>query len=83
MHDKSEETSLPLSLFLLTCRIDDNYVIKIADFGLSEDIYTKLYFRQPSHSTVRLPIKWLAIESLQEGIFTEKTDVVKNNFEMC
>ena len=51
-------------------------MIKIADFGLSEDTYTKLYFRQLSHTTIRLPIKWLAMESWQDGMFTEKTDVV-------
>lgn len=63
-------------IFNFFCRIDDTGVIKIADFGLCENIYSKNYFRQESHSTVRLPIKWMAIESLQEGIFSEKTDVV-------
>ena len=58
-------------------RIDEHGVIKIADFGLSEDIYSKTYFRQGEcgHS-VKLPVKWMALESLQEGIFSEKTDVV-------
>ena len=57
-------------------RIDAKAIIKIADFGLCEEIYTKNYFRQEAHATVKLPIKWMAIESLQEGIFSEKTDVV-------
>ena len=56
-------------------RIDEHYVIKIADFGLSEDIYSKTYFRQQSAS-VKLPVKWMALESLQEGVFSEKSDVV-------
>ena len=51
-------------------------MIKIADFGLSEDIYSKTYFRQKSHTSVKLPVKWMALESLQEGVFSEKTDVV-------
>ncbi len=51
-------------------------MIKIADFGLSEDIYSKTYFRQQANTGVKLPVKWMAIESLQEGIFSEKTDVV-------
>ena len=50
-------------------------MIKVADFGLSEDIYAKNYFQQGIKETgVRLPIR--ALESLQDGIFSEKTDVV-------
>ena len=49
----------------------------MADFGLSEDIYSKNYFRQGKEDAeVRLPIKWMALESLQDGVFSEKTDVV-------
>lgn len=51
-------------------------MIKIADFGLTEDIYSKTYFRQESHTSIKLPVKWMALESLQEGVFSEKTDVV-------
>lgn len=51
-------------------------MIKIADFGLTEDVYTKTYFRQQNHASVKLPVKWMAIESLQEGVFNEKSDVV-------
>ncbi len=60
----------------ITLRIDANFVIKVADFGLSEDVYLKNYFRQGEKKGVKLPIKWMARESLHEGIFTEKTDVV-------
>ena len=49
----------------------------MADFGLSESIDTsKQYFRQDKQVAVRLPIKWLAPESINDGIFSEKTDVV-------
>ena len=66
---------------LLYVRIDDKFIIKVADFGLSEDIYCKDYFRQAliestKEGVIKLPIKWLALESLQDGVFTEKTDVV-------
>ena len=54
-------------------------MIKVGDFGLAEDIYTTNYFRQVKEGgSVKLPIKWMALESLLDGIFTEKTDVVSN-----
>ena len=61
---------------LYNCRIDDQYVIKVGDFGLTEDIYSKNYFRETAGESVKLPIKWMALESLFERIFSEKTDVV-------
>ena len=65
---------------IIQYRIDENFVIKVADFGLSEDIYARHYFRQGPEeeegSPVKLPVRWMAIESLNDGIFTEKTDVV-------
>ncbi len=51
-------------------------MIKVADFGLSEDVYLRNYFRQGEKEGVKLPVKWMAMESLHDGIFTEKTDVV-------
>jgi len=58
-------------------RIDLHHVIKVSDFGLTEDIYAKNYFRQGQEGgTVKLPVKWMSPESLNDGVFTEKTDVV-------
>ena len=43
-------------------RIDINFVIKVADFGLSESMdTTKEYFRQDKDAIIKLPIKWLAL----------------------
>ena len=50
--------------------------VKMADFGLSEDVYNTGYFRQNKDDAVRLPFKWMAPESLEDGIFSVKTDVV-------
>ena len=45
---------------------------------LIEDIYNSGYFRQnKSEGSVKLPFKWIAPESLQEGVFSEKSDVVR------
>ena len=54
-----------------------NFVIKVADFGLSESIGSKQYFRQDKFADVKLPIRWLAPESLEDGIFSQKSDVVR------
>ena len=59
-----------------------NHVIKIADFGLTEDIYARNYFKQvkrheeDGENSVKLPLKWMALESLNDGVFSEKSDVV-------
>ena len=58
-------------------RIDTNFLVKITDFGLSEDVFMKQYFRQDSdREVVKLPVKWMAPESLTDGHFSEKSDVV-------
>ena len=59
-----------------TChyRVDSSLTIKIADFGLAKDVYSTEYYRIDKHT--RLPVKWMALESLLDGYFDEKTDVV-------
>ena len=61
----------------LFCRINSQFVIKITDFGLSEDIFVNNYYRQEADGDgVKLPVKWMAPESLSDGHFSEMSDVV-------
>lgn len=63
------------SLFL--DRLDESYTVKVADFGLARDVYDKEYYSVHNKSGVKLPVKWMALESLQTHKFTSKSDVVK------
>ena len=68
----SHNTKKPLNSHIH--RIDCDYSVKVADFGLTRDIYQKEYYRQ--RSTGQVPVKWMAPESLMDRISNEKTDVV-------
>uniref|UniRef100_UPI00358E8962 uncharacterized protein n=1 Tax=Myxine glutinosa TaxID=7769 RepID=UPI00358E8962 len=52
---------------------DSNRVVKIGDFGLARDIYRFDYYRKGGEGL--LPVRWMAPESLQDGIFTIRSDV--------
>lgn len=43
---------------------------------MARDIYDKEYYSIQDHKQVKLPVKWMAIESLQTQKFTTKSDVV-------
>ncbi|KAI0221570.1 Tyrosine-protein kinase transforming protein SEA [Lamellibrachia satsuma] len=55
-------------------RVDEELTVKIADFGLSCDVYrTNNYRMEDKHQP--LPVQWMAIECLTLGVFTSKSDV--------
>ncbi|XP_055325409.1 tyrosine-protein kinase receptor torso-like isoform X2 [Sitodiplosis mosellana] len=47
--------------------------VKIADFGLSRDIHEDNFYQK--RTAGRLPIKWLALESMTDKKFTSQSDV--------
>ncbi|XP_075353451.1 proto-oncogene tyrosine-protein kinase ROS [Mycteria americana] len=48
-------------------------VVKIGDFGLARDIYKNDYYRKRGEGL--LPVRWMAPESLVDGVFTNRSDV--------
>ena len=60
-------------------RIDRNGAIKVADFGLTEDMYGTNYYRQKKSESghmEKFPIRWMAPESIENDIYNESTDMV-------
>ncbi|TMS21481.1 Tyrosine-protein kinase receptor TYRO3, partial [Larimichthys crocea] len=61
-------------------KMEDSSVQKVAvkvlksDFGLSKKIYSGDYYRQGSVS--KLPVKWIALESLSDNVYTTQSDVL-------
>lgn len=53
--------------------VSDEYVLKIADFGLARDIHCHDYYRKTTDG--RLPVKWMAPEALFKRIYTTQSDV--------
>ena len=53
--------------------VGEDYVMKIADFGLARDIYKSCLYVKTNSGV--LPMKWMAIESLFLREYSEKSDV--------
>ena len=70
--------SVPFSGHLIFYhRIDSHFLIKITDFGLSEDMFLRNYYREVAAGEMtKLPVKWMSPESLSDGHFSEMSDVV-------
>ena len=54
--------------------LDKKLSVKVADFGLSRDVYVEDYYKMQGDTP--LPVKWLAPEALFDREFSVKTDVV-------
>ena len=51
----------------------------MADFGLTKDVYDRNYYRAIKHEKV--PARWMPLESLVNGLWSEKSDVVSLSIE--
>ncbi|XP_018549395.1 tyrosine-protein kinase receptor TYRO3 isoform X1 [Lates calcarifer] len=73
MNYLSSQGFLHRDLAARNCMLGDDLRVSVADFGLSKKIYSSNYYRQKL--AIRVPIKWLAVESLSESVYTTKSDV--------
>lgn len=55
------------------CMVANDMTVKIGDFGMSRQMYNGDYYRKGNKG--EMPIRWMAPESLSEGIFTSQSDV--------
>ncbi|KAG5276137.1 hypothetical protein AALO_G00128270 [Alosa alosa] len=54
------------------CMVAEDYTVKIGDFGMTRDIYETDYYRKGGKGL--LPVRWMAPESLKDGVFTARSD---------
>lgn len=55
------------------CMVAEDLTVKIGDFGMTRDIYETDYYRKGGKGL--LPVRWMAPESLRDGVFTSQCDV--------
>ncbi|KAF5275343.1 hypothetical protein FQR65_LT04171 [Abscondita terminalis] len=53
--------------------VSDDFILKIADFGLARDVHCNDYYRKTTDG--RLPVKWMAPEALFHRVYTTQSDV--------
>lgn len=55
------------------CLVDGRGVVKVGDFGLCRDIYENSFYQKVGAG--KLPVRWMAPESLQSAYFSSRSDV--------
>ncbi|XP_065843779.1 putative molluscan insulin-related peptide(s) receptor isoform X2 [Oscarella lobularis] len=55
------------------CLVSSSNVVKIGDFGMARDVQLEDYYRKCGRGP--MPIRWMAPESLRDGVFTHFSDV--------
>ncbi|XP_053525535.1 macrophage-stimulating protein receptor isoform X6 [Artibeus jamaicensis] len=71
----AEQKFVHRDLAARNCMLDESFTVKVADFGLARGVLDKEYYSVQQHRHARLPVKWMALESLQTYRFTSKSDV--------
>ena len=72
MHYLAGKNYVHRDLATRNCLVGQKFLVKIADFGMSRELYDNNYYRLRGRAM--LPIRWMAKECFY-GQFSEKTDV--------
>jgi len=56
--------------------VDDSLTLRLGDSALSSMLFPLDY--HCFHGSARLPVKWMSMEALEDGIYTAQSDVVKS-----
>ena len=57
------------------CRLDSGYVVKVSDGALAQQFYPECYYTLFGATR---PVRWAAVETLQEGLCTVRSNVVSH-----
>lgn len=72
MYYLSEKHHVHRDLACRNCLIKSDLVVKIGDFGMSRNLYTRDYYRV--NGAAVLPVRWMSPESLIYGRFSKESD---------
>ncbi|PIK39478.1 putative tyrosine-protein kinase [Apostichopus japonicus] len=67
-----EKTFLSRDLAARNVLVGEGLTIKISDFGLADDIYTRGYKRRATEQ--KIPVKWCSLETILNGICSSEGD---------
>eukprot|EP00043_Microstomoeca_roanoka_P016057 m.161736 g.161736 ORF g.161736 m.161736 type:complete len:939 (+) comp16381_c0_seq2:1676-4492(+) len=54
------------------CLVNEEWRVKIGDFGLTRDVYAGEYYRMTGSTP--LPVRWMAPEAIEDGVYTTQSD---------
>lgn len=69
----SEQKYVHRDVACRNCLVSADRIVKLSDFGMTRAMYESDYYR--FNRKAMLPVRWMSPESLEEGVFTCKSDM--------
>ena len=70
---------LQIFIHMILCRLDSECTVKVADAALAQQFYPECYYTLFGATR---PVRWAAVETLQEGLCTTRSNVVSCTYLM-